>query len=145
MPVESHTVESHTIAVLVDNEAGVLARVIGLFSGRGYNLESLTVAEVDSAEGQSRTPIVTSGPPQGDGHRSTGATGAGRARPRAAGPCPLERGLGDHRHYSDSSRKRLTTYWLNRFIPKVMVNSNRATAKMVLNSMDPAGASPWLT
>lgn len=51
----------HTIAVLVDNEAGVLARVIGLFSGRGYNIESLTVAEVDHEEGLSRITIVTSG------------------------------------------------------------------------------------
>ena len=41
--------ERHAIAVLVDNEPGVLARVIGLFSGRGYNIESLTVAEVDRA------------------------------------------------------------------------------------------------
>lgn len=51
----------HTLAVLVDNEAGVLARVIGLFSGRGYNIESLTVAEVDAEERQSRITIVTSG------------------------------------------------------------------------------------
>ena len=41
------TIEKHTISVLVDNEPGVLARVIGLFSGRGYNIESLTVAEVE--------------------------------------------------------------------------------------------------
>ena len=40
--------ERHTLAVIVDNEAGVLARVIGLFSGRGYNIESLTVAEVEA-------------------------------------------------------------------------------------------------
>lgn len=52
---------SHTIAVLVDNEPGVLARVIGLFSGRGYNIESLTVAEVDEANNRSRITIVTSG------------------------------------------------------------------------------------
>ena len=52
---------SATISVLVDNEAGVLARVIGLFSGRGYNIDSLTVAEVDAARGQSRITIVTSG------------------------------------------------------------------------------------
>jgi len=57
-------VERHTIAVLVDNEAGVLARVIGLFSGRGYNIESLTVAEVDAAAHTSRVTIVTSGTPQ---------------------------------------------------------------------------------
>ncbi|MBX3488551.1 acetolactate synthase small subunit [Parvibaculum sp.] len=57
------TIERHTIAVLVDNEAGVLARVIGLFSGRGYNIESLTVAEVDQAEHTSRITIVTAGTP----------------------------------------------------------------------------------
>ena len=56
-------VKRHTIAVLVDNEPGVLARVIGLFSGRGYNIESLTVAEVDAAEQLSRITIVTSGTP----------------------------------------------------------------------------------
>lgn len=54
-------IERHTIAVLVANEFGVLARVIGLFSGRGYNIESLTVAEVDTKESLSRITIVTSG------------------------------------------------------------------------------------
>ncbi|HYD99095.1 MAG TPA: acetolactate synthase small subunit [Alphaproteobacteria bacterium] len=54
-------IEKHTIAVLVENEPGVLARVIGLFSGRGYNIESLTVAEVDNQAHQSRITIVTSG------------------------------------------------------------------------------------
>lgn len=52
---------SHTISVLVENEAGVLARVIGLFSGRGYNIESLTVAEVDHEEYLSKITIVTTG------------------------------------------------------------------------------------
>src|ERR1700722_5699097 len=52
---------SATISVLVDNEAGVLARVIGLFSGRGYNIDSLTVAPVESEGGRSRINIVTSG------------------------------------------------------------------------------------
>lgn len=55
--------ERHTLAVLVDNEAGVLARVIGLFSGRGYNIESLTVAEVDHTGHMSRITIVTTGTP----------------------------------------------------------------------------------
>ena len=49
--------------MLVDNEAGVLARVIGLFSGRGYNIESLTVAEVDPAKNLSRITVLTSGTP----------------------------------------------------------------------------------
>ncbi|HKJ74945.1 MAG TPA: acetolactate synthase small subunit [Alphaproteobacteria bacterium] len=57
------TIARHTIAVLVDNEAGVLARVIGLFSGRGYNIESLTVAPVDVEQTMSRITIVTSGTP----------------------------------------------------------------------------------
>ena len=54
---------THTIAVLVDNEPGVLARVIGLFSGRGYNIESLTVAETNAANNLSRITIVTTGTP----------------------------------------------------------------------------------
>jgi len=53
----------HTICVLVDNEPGVLARVIGLFAGRGYNIESLTVAEVDVTDNLSRITVVTSGTP----------------------------------------------------------------------------------
>ena len=61
--VQQQTIERHTISVLVDNEAGVLARVIGLFSGRGYNIESLTVAEVDAAKHLSRIIVVTSGTP----------------------------------------------------------------------------------
>jgi len=62
MVVEKRT-RRHTISVLVDNEAGVLARVIGLFSGRGYNIESLTVAEVNTERGVSRITVVTSGTP----------------------------------------------------------------------------------
>ena len=51
----------HTVSVLVDNEPGVLARVIGLISGRGYNIDSLTVAEVDAEKHISRITIVTPG------------------------------------------------------------------------------------
>lgn len=63
-PTFSDVQERHTIAVLVENEPGVLARVIGLFSGRGYNIESLTVAEVDHTGHLSRITIVTTGTPQ---------------------------------------------------------------------------------
>src|SRR5471030_3256640 len=59
----SANIERHTIAVLVDNEPGILARVVGLFSGRGYNIDSLTVAEVDRGNNLSRITIVTSGTP----------------------------------------------------------------------------------
>jgi acetolactate synthase-1/3 small subunit len=61
IPTRSDAVHRHTLAVLVDNEFGVLARVIGLFSGRGYNIESLTVAEVEHEQKRSRITIVTSG------------------------------------------------------------------------------------
>jgi acetolactate synthase I/III small subunit len=54
-------IERHAMAVLVDNEPGILARVVGLFSGRGYNIESLTVAEIDRANNLSRITLVTSG------------------------------------------------------------------------------------
>jgi acetolactate synthase-1/3 small subunit len=56
-------IERHTIAVLVDNEPGILARVVGLFSGRGYNIDSLTVAAVDLRDNLSRITIVTTGTP----------------------------------------------------------------------------------
>ncbi len=60
---DKEPITRHAIAVLVDNEPGVLARVIGLFSGRGYNIDSLTVAEVDAAGHTSRITVVTSGTP----------------------------------------------------------------------------------
>lgn len=63
-PTFSDQQETHTLAVRVDNEPGVLARVIGLFAGRGYNIESLTVAEIDHTGNQSRITIVTTGTPQ---------------------------------------------------------------------------------
>ncbi|MBT3992043.1 MAG: acetolactate synthase small subunit [Rhodospirillaceae bacterium] len=56
-------VQDHTFSILVENEPGVLARVIGLLSGRGYNIDTLTVAEVDEEEGLSKITIVSSGTP----------------------------------------------------------------------------------
>ena len=55
--------ERHTLSILVDNEAGVLARIVGLFSARGYNIDSLTVADVSGDHAVSRITVVTSGPP----------------------------------------------------------------------------------
>jgi len=63
-PVKAGKIDHHIIVVWVDNEAGVLARVAGLFSGRGYNIESLAVAEVDKKKHISRITIVTEGTPQ---------------------------------------------------------------------------------
>ena len=64
VPGKIGKIERHIIVVWVDNEAGVLARIAGLFSGRGYNIESLAVAEVDKKKHISRITIVTEGTPQ---------------------------------------------------------------------------------
>ena len=63
-PSKIGKLDTHIFVVWVDNEAGVLARVVGLFSGRGYNIESLAVAEVDRKKNLSRVTIVTVGTPQ---------------------------------------------------------------------------------
>jgi acetolactate synthase-1/3 small subunit len=60
---ETESAEKHTLSVLVDNEPGTLARVIGLFSGRGYNIDSLTVSETEHEKHLSRITIVTRGTP----------------------------------------------------------------------------------
>ena len=64
IPTKKGKLDTHIFVVWVDNEAGVLARVVGLFSGRGYNIESLAVAEVDHKKNLSRVTIVTTGTPE---------------------------------------------------------------------------------
>ena len=64
VPGKQGKFDTHIIVVWVDNEAGVLARVVGLFSGRGYNIDSLAVAEVDKKQNLSRITIVTLGSPE---------------------------------------------------------------------------------
>ena len=64
VPTKKEKSDTYIFVVWVDNEAGVLARVVGLFSGRGYNIESLAVAEVDAVKNISRITIVTTGTPQ---------------------------------------------------------------------------------
>jgi acetolactate synthase-1/3 small subunit len=59
--IKGNNIKSHALAVLVDNQAGALARVVGMFSARGYNIDSLTVAKVTTDENISRITIVTSG------------------------------------------------------------------------------------
>ncbi|GGE76901.1 acetolactate synthase small subunit [Sphingomonas prati] len=63
MQIPPQTGERHTLSVIVDNEAGILARIAGMFSARGYNIESLTVADVTEDAAISRITVVTSGPP----------------------------------------------------------------------------------
>ena len=64
VPTKKQKPDTYIFVIWVDNEAGVLARVVGLFSGRGYNIESLAVAEVDAVKNISRITIVTTGTPQ---------------------------------------------------------------------------------
>lgn len=63
MRIREEATERHTLSVTVDNEPGILARIAGLFTARGYNIESLTVADVTADESVSRITIVTSGVP----------------------------------------------------------------------------------
>lgn len=63
MHIKEEKAERHTLAIIVDNEPGILARIAGLFTARGYNIESLTVADISSDHALSRITIVTNGPP----------------------------------------------------------------------------------
>ncbi len=70
----SDVLETHTLSAIVDNEPGVLARVIGLFSGRGYNIDSLSVSETEHEKHVSRITIVTTGPRRSSNRSVTSLT-----------------------------------------------------------------------
>src|SRR5471032_2049488 len=132
--------ESHTLSVLVDNEPGVLARVIGLFSGRGYNIESLTVSETEIAKHVSRITIVTTGTPmviqqiknQLDRmvpvHRVIDMTLAGRSIERELAMVKV-RGTGEHRvealRLAEAFRARVIDATTESFVFEITGNTGK--------------------
>ena len=70
MKIKQQASERHVLTITVDNEAGILAKIAGLFTARGYNIDSLTVADISENHALSRITIVTHGPPQGVGDTS---------------------------------------------------------------------------
>ena len=144
--------ERHTLSILVDNEPGVLARVVGLFSGRGYNIESLTVSEVDEARHQSRISVVTSGTPmviEQIKQLLARLVPVHSVQDLTVGPSHVERELalvkivnsGTKRvealRVADSFRARTLDSTLNSFVFEVTGNSSKVTA--FINLMDSLG------
>ena len=144
--------ERHTLSILVDNEPGVLARVVGLFSGRGYNIESLTVSEVDEARHQSRISVVTSGTPmviEQIKKLLARLVPVHSVQDLTIGPSHVERELalvkivntGNKRvealRVADSFRARTLDSTLNSFVFEVTGNSSKVTA--FINLMDSLG------
>ena len=144
--------ERHTLSVLVDNEPGVLARVIGLFSGRGYNIDSLTVSETEHAKHLSRITIVTFGTPmvieqiknQLDRlvpvHRVHDLTVEGPAIERELAMVKV-RGKGDNRvealRLADAFRARVIDAGTESFIFEITVASDKIES--FINLMLPLG------
>ncbi|MGB0161888.1 MAG: acetolactate synthase small subunit [Candidatus Puniceispirillaceae bacterium] len=144
--------ERHTLSILVDNEPGVLARVVGLFSGRGYNIESLTVSEVDEARHQSRISVVTSGTPMVIEQIKTllaRLVPVHSVQDLTIGPAHVERELAlvkivnssnkrvEALRVADSFRARTLDSTLNSFVFEVTGNSSKVTA--FINLMDSLG------
>ena len=143
--------ERHTLSILVDNEPGVLARVVGLFSGRGYNIESLTVSEVDEARHQSRISVVTSGTPmviEQIKKLLARLVPVHSVQDLTIGPAHVERELalvkimnsGNKRvealRVADSFRARTLDSTLNSFVFEVTGNSSKVTAFIeLMNSL----------
>ena len=133
-------IESHTLSVLVDNEPGVLARVVGMFSGRGFNIESLTVAEVAHETHLSRITIVTTGTPETIEqighqlerlvpiHTVTDLTLKGRAIERELAMVKV-RGKGDNRvealRLSDAFRARVIDATTESFVFEITGSSRK--------------------
>ena len=144
--------ESHTLSVLVQNEPGVLARVIGLFSGRGYNIESLTVSETESQKHLSRITIVTTGTPmvieqikhQLDRmvpvYRVVDMTLTGRSIERELAMVKL-RGTGEHRvealRLAEAFRARVIDATIESFVFEITGNS--AKINQFIDLMRPLG------
>src|SRR5437868_7682113 len=144
--------EAHTLTVLVQNEPGVLARVIGLFSGRGYNIESLTVSETESQKHLSRITIVTTVTPmvieqikhQLDRmvpvYRVVDMTLSGRAIERELAMVKV-RGTGDHRvealRLADAFRARVIDATTESFVFEI--TGNTAKINQFINLMIPLG------
>ena len=144
--------ESHTLSVIVDNEPGVLARVIGLFSGRGYNIESLTVSETEHQKHLSRITIVTRGTPmvieqiknQLDRlvpvHRVVDMTTAGPSIERELAMVKV-RGKGEHRvealRLADAFRARVIDATTESFVFEITGGSDKID--QFVNLMLPLG------
>ena len=148
----SQQVESRTLCVLVDNEPGVLARVIGLFAGRGYNIDSLTVSETEHEKHLSRITIVTRGTPmvieqiknQLDRlvpvHRVVDLTGAGPALQRELAMVKV-RGKGEQRmealRLGDAFRARVIDATNESFVFEITGASDKIES--FINLMLPLG------
>lgn len=132
--------EAHTLSVLVANEPGVLARVIGLFSGRGYNIESLTVSETEAQKHVSRITIVTTGTPMViqqikhqlermiPVHSVVDMTLSGRSIERELAMVKL-RGTGEHRvealRLAEAFRARVIDATIESFVFEITGNTNK--------------------
>src|SRR5450631_1811781 len=140
---------THTLSVLVDNEPGVLARVIGLFSGRGYNIESLTVSETENQKHVSRITIVTTGTPMVIKHqldrmvpvfRVVDMTLTGRSIERELAMVKL-RGTGEHRvealRLAEAFRARVIDATTESFVFEITGNS--AKINQFIDLMRPLG------
>jgi acetolactate synthase-1/3 small subunit len=144
--------EAHTLSILVQNEPGVLARVIGLFSGRGYNIESLTVSETENQKHVSRITIVTTGTPmvieqikhQLDRmipvYRVVDMTQSGRSIERELAMVKL-RGTGEHRvealRLAEAFRARVLDATIESFVFEITGSS--AKINQFIDLMRPLG------